>query len=97
VVIADVSVVHPAPPRDAAGAAAANRRRSREAAPDRAKRAHDARAGVGEAYDLVAPSVKSFGRLGNPTMGLRNALADVAASSGEALQLASIAIVCVVA
>jgi hypothetical protein len=70
-------------PTDAAGAAAANGRRRRGAATDWAKRAHDARAGVGEAYDLVAPSVKSFGRLCNPTLGLRNALVDVAASSGR--------------
>jgi hypothetical protein len=56
VLIADVSVVHLVAPTNAAGAVAANGRRRRCAAPDRAKRANDARAGVGEAYDLVAPS-----------------------------------------
>jgi hypothetical protein len=42
------------------------------AARDRAKRAHYACAGVGEAYDLVPLSVESFGRLGKPAMGLLN-------------------------
>jgi hypothetical protein len=49
---------------------------------DRAKRAHYARTGVGDSYDLVPLSVESFGRLGKPAMGLLNALADVAASGG---------------
>jgi hypothetical protein len=51
VVVADISVVHPAAPMYAAGAAA--KAGTAAAARDRAKRAHHARAGVGEAHDLV--------------------------------------------
>jgi hypothetical protein len=47
----------------------------------RAKRARYVRSGFGEAYDLVLLSVESFGRLGKPTMGLLNAVANMAASS----------------
>jgi hypothetical protein len=71
---------------NAAGVAAADG--AAAAARDRAKRAHYARAGVGEAcdlqaYDQLVPlSVDSFGHLGKPAMGLLNALADVAASRG---------------
>jgi hypothetical protein len=80
VVVADVSVVHPAAPTYAAGAAAKNG--AAVAAQDRTNRAHYMRAGDGDAYDLVPLSVESFGRLGKPAMCLLNALADVAASSG---------------
>jgi hypothetical protein len=58
---------------DAAGGAAA-------AARDWAKRAHYARAGIGEAYEVMPMSIEHFGRLGKPGMGLLQALADVAAS-----------------
>jgi hypothetical protein len=79
-VVADVSVVHPAAPTYAAGAAAKNG--AAVAAQDRTKCAHYMQAGDGDAYDLVPLSVESFGRLGKPAMCLLNALADVAASSG---------------
>jgi hypothetical protein len=62
-------VVHAAATTYAARAAATDG--AAAAARDRAKRAHYARAGVGEAYDrdLVPLSVDSFGRLRKPDVG----------------------------